>query len=227
MRIYYFLLQWLNLSDPAVEEASYFNPGEASSKYRSRSRPWCAASSTAPFICQKSRLITAILKGIHMKLIIKLLPPRPYCHRSTLWCCPRPNQRRNRCTRDEHSSVPAYVDHRSLPLAPRVGRSSRSARTRRGPHARLCRFQTQGILAFSATELEASRQNRSRGFGVVGCHRASGHRQFPSGSHGSHDRGIKDGVVRKEAKLLRFTAEMDLILVDGLEAFFNSRPAAR
>ena len=39
--------------------------------------------------------------------------------------------------------------------------------------------------------------------------------------------GIKDGAVRKEVKLLRFTAEMDLILVDGLEAFFNSRPAAR
>ena len=39
--------------------------------------------------------------------------------------------------------------------------------------------------------------------------------------------GIREGAVRKEIKLLRFTAEMDLILVDGLEAFFHSRPAAR
>ena len=32
-----------------------------------------------------------------------------------------------------------------------------------------------------------------------------------------------DASVRKDSELLRFAAKMDLILVDGLETFFNSR----
>lgn len=39
--------------------------------------------------------------------------------------------------------------------------------------------------------------------------------------------GIKEAVARKDPKLLRFAAEMDLILVDGLEMFFNAHTATR
>lgn len=39
--------------------------------------------------------------------------------------------------------------------------------------------------------------------------------------------GIKEAGDRKDPGLLRFTADMDLILVDGLETFFNSRTSAR
>jgi len=39
--------------------------------------------------------------------------------------------------------------------------------------------------------------------------------------------GIKDAAVRKDPTLLRFTATMDLILVDGLETFFSSHPPTR
>ncbi|MDP2818639.1 MAG: hypothetical protein Q8O29_10280 [Polaromonas sp.] len=39
--------------------------------------------------------------------------------------------------------------------------------------------------------------------------------------------GIKEAVVRKDPKLLRFAADMDLILVDGLEVFFNSHASTR
>jgi hypothetical protein len=39
--------------------------------------------------------------------------------------------------------------------------------------------------------------------------------------------GIKDAAARKDPKLLRFAAKMDLILVDGLETFFSSHPATR
>jgi len=40
-------------------------------------------------------------------------------------------------------------------------------------------------------------------------------------------RGIKEAGNLKDPKLLGFTAEMDLILVDGLEAFFNSHVPGR
>lgn len=40
-------------------------------------------------------------------------------------------------------------------------------------------------------------------------------------------RGIKEAAGRKDSTLLRFAAEMDLILVDGLEAFFSSPAATR
>ena len=36
--------------------------------------------------------------------------------------------------------------------------------------------------------------------------------------------GINDGAARNDPELLRFAAAMDLILVDGLEAFFGSHP---
>lgn len=39
--------------------------------------------------------------------------------------------------------------------------------------------------------------------------------------------GIKEASDLKDPKLLGFTAEMDLILVDGLEAFFNSHAPGR
>lgn len=39
--------------------------------------------------------------------------------------------------------------------------------------------------------------------------------------------GIKEAAARKDPRLLRFAAEMDLILVDGLEVFFNSNASAR
>ena len=39
--------------------------------------------------------------------------------------------------------------------------------------------------------------------------------------------GIKHAAARKDPKLLRFAAKMDLILVDGLETFFNSKPPTR
>ena len=39
--------------------------------------------------------------------------------------------------------------------------------------------------------------------------------------------GIKDAAVRKDPTLLRFTATMDLILVDGLKTFFSSHPPTR
>ncbi len=39
--------------------------------------------------------------------------------------------------------------------------------------------------------------------------------------------GIKEAAARKDPKLLRFAAKMDLILVDGLETFFSSHPPPR
>lgn len=39
--------------------------------------------------------------------------------------------------------------------------------------------------------------------------------------------GLNEAVTRKDSRLLRFAAEMDLILVDGLEAFFNSHALTR
>ena len=39
--------------------------------------------------------------------------------------------------------------------------------------------------------------------------------------------GIKHAAARKDPQLLRFAAKMDLILVDGLETFFNSKPPTR
>lgn len=39
--------------------------------------------------------------------------------------------------------------------------------------------------------------------------------------------GIKEAAARKDSRLLRYAAEMDLILVDGLEVFFSSHASTR
>ena len=39
--------------------------------------------------------------------------------------------------------------------------------------------------------------------------------------------GINEAAARKDPKLLRFAAKLDLILVDGLETFFSSHPPSR
>jgi hypothetical protein len=39
--------------------------------------------------------------------------------------------------------------------------------------------------------------------------------------------GLKNAAARKDPKLLRFAAAMDLILVDGLETYYSSHPLTR
>ena len=39
--------------------------------------------------------------------------------------------------------------------------------------------------------------------------------------------GMKEAADQKDAKLMRFGADMELILVDGLETFFTAHPSSR